>query len=324
MRLTGGTQPHRSPKGAPAWKICWRRASTIYGVNTGVGGNVGISARAGPDGVASAQHPQRILSCATGQPLPRDVVRAATLLRIATFVTGASAVRNELVDALANLLEPRRDAGGAALWLGRRQRRSDALGLYRARARSGPGTAELQGRILPAPEALAAAGMAPLRFAPKEALALINGTTMMTAVAALLWQDSFRVLRGLLGAVALFGGPRRWKPLPCRSIPGFTNARAIPASLPWLRICANCWPDPATRNLPAAKAATRCDARRRDSDRCGRHWLIHAPPSNARINSANDNPLVDAETGTLYQAGNFYGGHIARLLDTWKLDFSAS
>ena len=38
------------------------------------------------------------------------------------------------------------------------------------------------------------------------------------------------------------------------------------------------------------------------------------------INSANDNPLVDPETGALYRAGNFYGGHIARLLDTWKLD----
>ena len=46
----------------------------------------------------------RHMSCATGQPLPSDVVRAATLLRILTFVTGTSAVRNELVDALAGLL----------------------------------------------------------------------------------------------------------------------------------------------------------------------------------------------------------------------------
>ena len=40
------------------------------------------------------------------------------------------------------------------------------------------------------------------------------------------------------------------------------------------------------------------------------------------INSANDNPLVDPDSGKLYRAGNFYGGHIARLLDTWKLDFA--
>jgi phenylalanine ammonia-lyase len=41
------------------------------------------------------------------------------------------------------------------------------------------------------------------------------------------------------------------------------------------------------------------------------------------INSANDNPLIDPETGRMYKAGNFYGGHIARLLDTWKIDFAA-
>jgi len=40
------------------------------------------------------------------------------------------------------------------------------------------------------------------------------------------------------------------------------------------------------------------------------------------INSANDNPLVDPESGALYRAGNFYGGHISRLLDTLKLDFA--
>jgi phenylalanine ammonia-lyase len=40
------------------------------------------------------------------------------------------------------------------------------------------------------------------------------------------------------------------------------------------------------------------------------------------INSANDNPLIDPETGDIYRAGNFYGGHISRLLDTFKLDFA--
>jgi phenylalanine ammonia-lyase len=40
------------------------------------------------------------------------------------------------------------------------------------------------------------------------------------------------------------------------------------------------------------------------------------------INSANDNPLIDPESGRLYLAGNFYGGHIARLLDAWKLDYA--
>ena len=40
------------------------------------------------------------------------------------------------------------------------------------------------------------------------------------------------------------------------------------------------------------------------------------------INSANDNPLIDPVSGELYKAGNFYGGHIARVIDGWKLDFA--
>jgi histidine ammonia-lyase len=144
----------------------------------------------------------RHLSCATGQPLPNDVVRAATLLRIATFLTGASAVRPELVDSLIELLNrgitpvvPRYGSVGAS---------GDLMpSAYIARVLVGLGEAEFQGRRLPAAEALRAAGLEPIRFAPKEALALINGTTMMTGVAALVWEDAFRILRSLLGGIAL-------------------------------------------------------------------------------------------------------------------------
>jgi len=68
------------------------RGDRIYGVNTGVGGNVNISLA--PDQMETLQHNLvRHLACATGQPLPNDVVRASGLLRLATFLGGASAVR---------------------------------------------------------------------------------------------------------------------------------------------------------------------------------------------------------------------------------------
>jgi len=79
------------------------RGERIYGVNTGVGGNIGISLA--PEQMETMQHNLvRHLACGTGEPLPRDAVRAATLLRVATFLTGASAVRVEIVEALAELL----------------------------------------------------------------------------------------------------------------------------------------------------------------------------------------------------------------------------
>src|SRR5258708_39616843 len=75
----------------------------IYGVNTGVGGNIVF--QLAPDQAELLQHNiMRHLSCATGQPLPATMVRAAMLLRLATFATGCSAVRPELVDALPDLL----------------------------------------------------------------------------------------------------------------------------------------------------------------------------------------------------------------------------
>ena len=63
------------------------RGERIYGVNTGVGGNIGISLA--PEQMDTLQHNlMRHLACGTGQALPHDVVRAATLLRIVTFATG--------------------------------------------------------------------------------------------------------------------------------------------------------------------------------------------------------------------------------------------
>src|SRR6202050_5442847 len=116
----------------------------IYGVNTGVGGNIKFALDAGQ--TERLQHNLiRQLSCATGAPLPPDVVRAAMLLRLATFARGTSAVRWELVAALQELLNrgivpvvPRYGSVGAS------------------------------GDLMPSQEALAAAGLAPMRFASKE------------------------------------------------------------------------------------------------------------------------------------------------------------
>lgn len=295
------------------------RGERIYGVNTGVGGNIGISLA--PDQMELMQHNLvRHIACGTGQPLPRDVVRAAALLRVATFLTGASAVRVEMVDALADLLNrgitpvvPRYGSVGAS---------GDLMpSAYIARVLVGMGEAEFHGRRLPAGEALAAAGLQPIRFAPKEALALINGTTVMTAAAALLWVDAFHVLRAMLGAVALSVEALQAPDLPfaqwVQQLKGHPGQIAVAAHL---------------RELLNGSAYTQtssgqsCYSLRCVPQGLGPAWeaLENGRATVEReINSANDNPLVDPETGQMYKAGNFYGGHIARLLDTWKLDFAA-
>jgi phenylalanine ammonia-lyase len=295
------------------------RGERIYGVNTGVGGNVGISVP--PEKMDLLQlNLMRHLCCATGQPLPGDVVRAATLLRAATFATGASAVRPELVDALAALLNrgvtpvvPRYGSVGAS---------GDLMpSAYIARVLVGMGEAEFQGRRLPALEALEAAGLAPIRFAPKEGLALINGTTVMTAVASLVWIDAFRVLRALLGAVALSVEAMQSPDLPfepwVHQQKGHPGQIAVAAYL---------------RGMLEGSAYTQpsggqsCYSLRCAPQGLGQVWEALEDGRavvEREINSANDNPLIDPDTGRMYKAGNFYGGHMARLLDTWKIDFAS-
>jgi histidine ammonia-lyase len=290
----------------------------IYGVNTGVGGNVNISLAPNQMELLQANL-VRHMACATGQPLPHDVVRVAALLRVATFLSGASGVRPELVEALAGLINrgvapivPRYGSVGAS---------GDLMpSAYIARILVGEGEAEYQGRRLSATEALAAAGLTPLRFAAKESLALMNGTTFMTAIAALLQADSIRVLRALLGAIALAIEAMLAPALPfdawVHEQKGHPGQIAVAALL--------------REMLADSRYVQPSSGQSMYSLRCppqglGQVWeaIEDARPVIEReINSANDNPLIDPDTGVLYKAGNFYGGHIARLLDAWKIDFA--
>ena len=192
---------------------------------------------------------------------------------------------------------------------------------YIARALLGMGQVDYQGRRMPAGEALRAAGLETMHFAPKEGLALINGTTGMTAFAALVWVDAWRVLRALLGAVALaieaLEAPSEpYQPWvhESKGHPGQIAVAAYVARFARRqRLCHRILHS--TLLLAALRAA-------RSRPGLGGAGCARAPSSSAKINSANDNPLIDPETGTLYRAGNFYGGHISRLLDTLKMDFA--
>lgn len=294
------------------------RGERIYGVNTGVGANAGFTLPAS-EMERLQENLVHQLGCATGEPLPADVVRAAMLLRLATFATGASAVRLELAGALARLLNagvipvvPRYGSLGAS---------GDLMpSAYIARVLMGEGTVDYRGRRMPAAEALAEAGIPALRFAPKEALALTNGTTFMAACTALVWADARRVLRALLGAVALS-----------------LEAVSAPAEpfLPWVQrvkghpgqaaVAAHVLMLVEGSRLTRESSGQACYSLRCVPQGLGPAWegLEDARAVIEReINAASDNPLIDPDTGTLYRAGNFYGGHLARLLDTWKIDFA--
>ena len=308
----------RIARGHSALQQLLARGERIYGVNTGVGGNIKFALEASQAELLQ-QNIMRHLSCATGTPLPSDVVRAAMLLRLQTFATGFSGVRMELADALAALLSrgvtpvvPRYGSVGAS---------GDLMpSAYIARVLIGMGEAEYQGARLPAAEALSRAGLAPIAFAPKEGLALINGTTMMTAVAALLWQDAGRVLRALLAAIAL---SIEAVLAPAEPYEDWVHqAKGHPGQIAVAAYMRRLLDGSKSRNDPAAQS---CYSLRCPPQGLGPFWeALDAGRAviEREMNSANDNPLIDPAGMRVYRAGNFYGGHIARLLDGLKIDLA--
>ncbi|MBB5705982.1 histidine ammonia-lyase [Sphingopyxis panaciterrulae] len=164
----------------------------VYGINTGFGKLASVRIDAAD--LATLQR-NIVLSHAagTGAPSPAPVVRLMMALKLVSLAQGASGVRPETVALLEAMLGqgltpvvPSQGSVGAS---------GDLAPLaHMAAAMIGVGEIELAGERLPAAEALARAGLAPLDLAAKEGLALLNGTQFSTANA----------LAGLFAAETLF------------------------------------------------------------------------------------------------------------------------
>lgn len=133
-------------------------------------------------------------ACGIGEPFPDEVVRALLFLRAASLAAGLSGVRVELVEAILSLLAhdvvpvvPSQGSLGAS---------GDLVPLaHAALVLIGEGEARVDGRVVPGREALAVAHLAPLTLQPKEGLALINGTQLMSALLALAVHDGWNLVR---------------------------------------------------------------------------------------------------------------------------------
>lgn len=157
------------------------KGKTVYGVNTGFGL---LANKLIPSNQLSQLQKNLIVSHAagTGKPLDDDIVALILLLKINSLARGFSGVRLELIEALIALYNhnvypsiPEKGSVGASGDLAPLAHLSAVL--------LGYGTARHQGKILDATAALEVAGLKPISLAPKEGLALINGTQVSTALA---------------------------------------------------------------------------------------------------------------------------------------------
>ncbi|MCJ2183005.1 histidine ammonia-lyase [Novosphingobium sp. 1949] len=168
------------------------KGEPVYGINTGFGKLASV--RIEDEDLATLQR-NIVLSHAagTGEPSPVPVIRLMMALKLASLAQGASGVRPETLGLLEAMLAkgltpvvPCQGSVGAS---------GDLAPLsHMAATMIGVGEIFVGEARLPAAEALAQAGLAPLELGPKEGLALLNGTQFSTANA----------LAGLFEAELLF------------------------------------------------------------------------------------------------------------------------
>jgi histidine ammonia-lyase len=292
---------------------------TMYGINTGFGklANVVIP----PDKLDQLQaNLIRSHAAGVGDPLPADVVRGLILLRANVLLRPTSGVRPILVDALVGLLNaglvplvPEQGSVGAS---------GDLAPLsHVALALMGEGelVAWEQGapRRVAAGSRLAAAGLDPFRFAPKEGLSFINGTQAQTSLLALLVHDGWVLWRTALGAASMSLEALRGTPAPldarihdARPHDGQRRAAALMRRL--------------LEDSEIRESHRENDPRVQDaySLRCAPQVLgavadalrFAEQTAAVELNASTDNPLV-FEDGEVVSGGNFHGQPVAQALD---------
>jgi histidine ammonia-lyase len=194
---------------------------------------------------------------------------------------------------------------------------------YLAAVLAGEREAYYMGDVLPAEEALERAGLKAHDFVPKESLAIMNGTAVMTAVGALSvgrLANTFCLCERAcaLAAEILFGRSEAFHPTvhQLKHHPGQIRAAAAIRSAM------------ADSGLIDGRSAA-ADRIIQDpySIRCAAHVIGAARDTldwtevllQRELNSVNDNPIVDPQTGAVFFAGNFYGGHVALAMDLLKI-----
>jgi len=290
--------------------------AAIYGINTGFGDLSQV--RIPRADLAKIQlNLLRSHAAGVGDPLPQDVTRAVLLLRANTLASGRSGVRPETIDLLLDLLNrgvhpviPMHGSVGAS---------GDLAPLaHAALVLVGEGQAMFEGKLLSGAEALKRADLRPLELAPKEALALINGTQVMTAIGCLALHDAEVLctsadIIGALSAEALRATDAAWdaslnaeRPHPGQEVVA-ANLRRLVHGSPI--IASHRLGDPRVQDPYSIRCMPQVHGASRDALAYTRRVL------EIEINSVTDNPLVFAEEHRIVSGGNFHGQPVAIALD---------
>jgi histidine ammonia-lyase len=285
---------------------------TVYGVTTGYGDSCMVDI---PKEIRHKLPLQltRYHQCGLGKVFSVEMSRAIQLVRIISLSQGYSAVRIQLLEHMVRLFNdgvtariPEEGSVGAS---------GDLTPLsYYAATLLGEGDMIYKGKLKPSAEVYEELGYGPIVLVEKEALALMNGTAVMTAIACQVFKQAEFLSKmasrnTAISSLGLLANSHHFNETLFKAKPHYGTK----TSGKWIR-----------KDLSKAfdnNALTRLQDRY--SIRCAPHIigvLIDGLESfrslvEIEINSANDNPLTDIDNDEILHGGNFYGGHIAFVMD---------
>jgi histidine ammonia-lyase len=288
-----------------------------YGISTGFGA---LATRHIPTEMRAQLQKSLVRSHAAGSgpEVEREVVRGLMLLRLSTLATGHTGVRPETAQLLADLLSHGitpvvREYGSLGC-------SGDLAPLaHCALALMGEGEVrDASGTLMPAVDALAAAGLQPVELVAKEGLALINGTDGMLGMLVLALTDLDRLMKtadiaAAMSVEAQLGTDRVFAAdlQALRPHPGQASSAANLTAI--LRdsgvVASHRGPD---CNRVQDAYSLRCSPQVHGA---ARDTFAHcALVAGRELDSAVDNPVV-LDDGRVESNGNFHGAPVAYVLD---------
>ena len=287
----------------------------IYGVTTGYGDSCTVEV---PFSLVDELpiHLTRFHGCGLGDYFTPENGRAILAVRLVSLSQGYSGVSWDLLNLLVDMLNnqiipviPEEGSVGAS---------GDLTPLsYVAGALIGERDVYYKDRIMPSAEAFQQASLKPIKLRPKEGLAIMNGTAVMTALACLAFERAEYLTKLMaritaLSSLALKGNSNHFDDI-LFSVKPHPGQNEIAA---WIQHDLNHHSHPRNSQRLQDRYSIRCAPHIIGVLQDSLPWLRTFIEN--ELNSANDNPIVDGIGEHVLHGGHFYGGHIAMAMDSMK------
>jgi histidine ammonia-lyase len=291
----------------------------VYGVNTGFGllANTRI-----PENELELLQRSVVLSHAAGvgKPLDESTERLVFVLKINSLARGYSGVRRQLIEALITLFNqriypviPEKGSVGAS---------GDLAPLaHLAAVLIGEGEAVYKSEQLSGKAAMKRAGLEPIRLAPKEGLALLNGTQVSTALAlaGLFAAENLFNAALVAGAMSVEAAEASRRPFDERiqSVRGHAAQSEVAAA--YLALLDHSEIEHAHEHCGKVQDPYSLRCQPQVMGACLDQIRHAAEVLEIEANAVSDNPLVFAESDEIISGGNFHGEPVAFAADNLAL-----